>query len=83
VLISELVILTLVALPLGLLIGSGFATAILQTINTEFVRLPVILDPSNYALAVLVVALASFLSALFASRRLDRLDLVGVLKARD
>jgi putative ABC transport system permease protein len=83
VLISELVILTAVALPIGLLIGSGFATAILQTINTEFVRLPVILTASNYAFAVLVVAGASFLSALFASRRLDRLDLVGALKARE
>jgi putative ABC transport system permease protein len=83
VLISELVILTVLALPLGLLIGSGFATAILKTINTEFVRLPVILNSSNYAFAILVVACASFLSALFASRRLDRLDLVGVLKARD
>ena len=83
VLVSELVILTLVAIPLGLLIGSGFAAAILTTINTEFVRLPVILTPSNYAFAVLVVAVASFLSAVFASRRLNRLDLVGVLKARD
>ena len=83
VLISELVILTLMALPLGLLIGTGFATAILRTINTEFVRLPVILTTSNYAFAVLVVACASFFSAVFASRRLDRLDLVGVLKARD
>ena len=83
VLVSELVILTIVALPLGLLIGSGFATAILTTINTEFVRLPIILNTSNYAFAVLVVACASLISALFASRRLDRLDLVGVLKARD
>jgi putative ABC transport system permease protein len=83
VLISELVVLTLVALPLGLLIGSVFATAIVQTINTEFIRLPVILTASNYAFAVLVVAGASFLSAVFASRRLDRLDLVGALKAHD
>ena len=83
VLVSELVILTVLALPLGLLIGSGFATVILKTINTEFVRLPVILNSSNYAFAVVVVACASFFSALFASRRLDRLDLVGVLKARD
>ena len=83
VLVSELVILTLIAIPLGLLIGSGFATAILHTINTEFVRLPVILTASNYAFAVLVVAVASFLSAYFASRRLDRLDLVSVLKAHD
>lgn len=83
VLVSELVILTLLALPLGLLIGSGFATAILRTVNTEFVRLPVILNSANYALAVLVVAAASFVSAAFASRRLNQLDLVSVLKARD
>jgi putative ABC transport system permease protein len=83
VLISELVILTSLALPIGLLIGSGFATVILQTINTEFVRLPVILTTANFSLAVLVITGASFLSALFATRRLDRLDLVGALKARE
>jgi putative ABC transport system permease protein len=83
VLVSELIILTLVALPFGLLIGSGFATAIVQTVNTEFVRLPVILASSNYALATVVVSVAAGLSALFASRRLNQLDLVGVLKARD
>jgi putative ABC transport system permease protein len=83
VLVGELVILTAIAVPFGLLIGSGFATAILRTINTEFVRIPVILSSTNYALATLVVSLAALFSALFASRRLDQLDLVGVLKARD
>jgi putative ABC transport system permease protein len=83
VLIAELVILTLVALPLGLLIGSGFATAILTTVNTETVRLPLVLSPANYAFATLVVATATAVSLWLACRRLDRLDLVGVLKARD
>lgn len=83
VLVGELVILTLVALPFGMLIGSGLAGAILKSVNTEFVRLPLILTPSNYAFAVLVVSLASLISASLACRRLSRLDLVGVLKARD
>jgi putative ABC transport system permease protein len=83
VLVGELVMLTLIALPCGLVIGSGFAKAILTTVNTEFVRLPLILTPQNYAFAVLVVAVASLVSALLACRRLDQLDLVGVLKARD
>jgi putative ABC transport system permease protein len=83
VLVAELVILTLVALPLGLLLGSGFAKAILATVNTETVRLPLVLSPSNYAFAVLVVVLATTASLWFACRRLDRLDLVAVLKARD
>ncbi len=83
VLVSELVILTLIAMPIGLLIGSGFSTAIIQTVNTEFVRLPVILTSGNYAFAVLIVTLASLLSALLATRKLNQLDLVGALKARD
>ncbi len=83
VLVSELVILTLIAMPVGLLVGSGFATAIIQTVNTEFVRLPVILTSGNYAFAVLIVAVASLLSALLAARKLNQLDLVSALKARD
>ncbi len=83
VLIGELVILTLVALPLGLFIGSGLASAIMQAVNTEFVRLPLILTPANYAFAVLVVTIASIISATLACRYLNRLDLVSVLKARD
>jgi putative ABC transport system permease protein len=83
VLVGELVLLTLLALPVGLLLGAGFARAIIGSVNTEFVRLPLILTPSNYAFAVLIVAVASLASALLACRRLDQLDLVGVLKARD
>lgn len=83
VLVGELVILTLIALPCGMVIGSGMARAILQSVNTEFVRLPLILTPANYAFAVLVVSVASVLSSLLACRRLNQLDLVGVLKAGD
>ncbi len=81
VLVTELVILALLAVPLGLLIGTGFATAILRQINTETVRLPLILHPGNYAFAVLAIAVASVASALAVLRKLSRLDLVGVLKA--
>ncbi len=83
VLVGELALLTLLALPAGLLIGSVFAAGILQTVNNEFIRLPLILTSSNYAFAVLVVTVASVISAILACRLLDRLDLVGVLKARD
>lgn len=83
VLIAELVILTLAAVPAGLLLGSEFARAILSTVNTETVRLPLILTSANYAFAALVVMLATVVSLWLATRRLDQLDLVGVLKARD
>jgi putative ABC transport system permease protein len=83
VLVGELVLLTLVALPLGLVLGSGFARGILQAVNTETVRLPLVLTPSNYAFAVLVVAVASAVSALFAARKIAEIDLVSALKALD
>jgi putative ABC transport system permease protein len=83
VLVGELVLLTLVALPFGLLLGSAFARGIITTINTETVRLPLVLTPANYAYAVLVVAIASALSALFAARKLAAIDLVSALKAPD
>jgi putative ABC transport system permease protein len=83
VLVGELVLLTLVALPLGLLLGSGFAAGIITTVNTETVRLPLVLTPGNYAFAVLTVALASALSALFAARKLADINLVNALKALD
>ncbi len=83
VLVGELVLLTLVALPLGLLLGSGFAAGIITTVNTETVRLPLVLTPANYAIAVLTVAVASALSALFAARKLAEIYLVSALKALD
>ncbi|MEO5958376.1 MAG: ABC transporter permease, partial [Opitutaceae bacterium] len=83
VLVGELVLLTLVALPLGLMLGSGFARGILQAVNTETVRLPLVLTASNYAFAVLVVSIASALSALLATRKLAEIDLVSALKALD
>ncbi|HTL15827.1 MAG TPA: FtsX-like permease family protein, partial [Patescibacteria group bacterium] len=81
VLITELVILAGIAVPLGLLLGTGFATAILRAVNTETVRLPLILTASNYAFAVAVVVVASTISALMVLRKLNQLNLVGVLKA--
>lgn len=81
VLVTELVLLAMAAVPLGLLLGTGFATAILHAVNTETVRLPLILTTANYAFAVLVVVFSSVLSALFVLRKLNQLDLVGALKA--
>jgi putative ABC transport system permease protein len=83
VLVGELVLLALIALPLGLWVGSGMAGALIQAINTETVRLPLILSLSNYAYATLVIAVATTVSAIIACRKLNQLDLVGALKATE
>jgi putative ABC transport system permease protein len=83
VMISELVLLTVVAIPFGLLIGNRLATAIVTAVSTETVRLPVVLTSRSYGTAVLIVLIASAISFATVSRRIHHLDLLGVLKARE
>ena len=81
VLVTELVILALIAVPLGLVLGTGLTTAIIGSVNTETVRIPLVFTTHTYSFAVLVVAIASTLSALFVLRQLRQLDLIAALKA--
>jgi putative ABC transport system permease protein len=81
VLITELTILALIALPLGLMLGTVFAKGIVSAVNTETVRLPVIFTLHNYAFATMVVAVASAISALLVLQRLKQLNLISALKA--
>jgi putative ABC transport system permease protein len=81
VLVIELVILALIAVPLGLAFGTGLARGILNSVNTETVRLAAVFSLRNYAFAVATVSLASTISALVVLRNLKNLDLVSALKA--
>ena len=83
VLVGELALLVLFALPFGLLFGRGIALLIMASFSTETVRLPIVINPSTYSIAVLVVLTAAACSFTLVSRMLAKLDLVGVLKARD
>ena len=46
-------------------------------------RIPFIIDRATFAIASLVVVAIAVLSALIVRRRIERLDLVRVLKTRD
>ncbi len=83
VLLGELAILTFLALPFGLYIGSQMAAGIVAMASTESVRMPLVLGASSFAMAVLVVLISSSVSFALVSRRIRHLDLLGVLKARD
>lgn len=81
VIVIELVILAALAVPIGLLLGTGLTTVIVQSVNTETVRLPLVFTSYTYCFAVIVVAVASTLSAVVVLRKLKQLDLIGALKA--
>ena len=81
VLVIELVLLALLAVPLGLLLGTGLTTVIISSVNTETVRIPLVFTGYTYSFAVITVAVASTLSAVVVLRKLNQLDLIAALKA--
>jgi putative ABC transport system permease protein len=83
ILLGELALLTAVALPVGAVIGYGFGELIMAGFNNEIYRLSFHISYATVAWAFLTVIAAAALSGLAVRRRLDRLDLVGVLKTRE
>jgi len=83
ILLGELAILTLLAMPLGMLMGYGLCGYIASDLETDLYRVPLILEADTYAFAALVVMSAAVVSALMVRRQLDRLDLIAVLKTKE
>ena len=83
ILLGELAVVTLAALPVGCLMGYAMAASMMSILETELWRLPFVILPRTYALAVMTSVCATVVSALIVRRRIDRLDLVAVLKIRE
>lgn len=83
VLLGELALLTLAAIPLGLLLGYTLSWLLSLTLDTELYRIPLVIENWTFARAAATVLVASLVSGLFVRRKLDQLDLVAVLKSRE
>lgn len=83
VLFLELGLIVLVAIPLGWLLGYAMAWSTVQAFATDIYRIPFVIERATYAKAALVILGASAVSALIVRRRIDRLDLIAVLKSRE
>lgn len=83
ILLGEIAVLVLFSIPIGLVMGYGLATVMASTAQTELFRVPVVLEPSSYSYAALIVVVSTILSALTVARQIKHLDLVEVLKARE
>ncbi|WP_343217230.1 FtsX-like permease family protein [Hoeflea sp.] len=83
VLLTELGVMVVLAQPLGWLIGRGFSELVAKGFESDLFRIPLIINPPTYAVSSLVVLGGALVSALIVRRRIDRLDLIRVLKTRD
>jgi putative ABC transport system permease protein len=83
ILLGELAFLTAAALPVGALIGYGLGQLIMLAFNNELYRLSFTVSAATIAQSFLIVVLTASISGMVVRRRLDRLDLVAVLKTRE
>lgn len=83
ILLGEVGLLIFAGLPLGCLFGWAINSLMATAFATELFRIPNVIVPSTYGLAVVISLIATFLSAAIVERRIEHLDLIEVLKTRE
>ena len=82
-LLGEMAIVIAVALPAGMLSGHAMVALIAELMKSDQLHFPVVIAARTYAWAGLCVLMTGAASALVVRRRIDRLNLVEVLKTRE
>jgi len=83
ILLGELAVATLLALPLGYLFGRALCGYLSHAFRSDLYRVPLVLEADTFAFAASVVLGSALVSGVLLWRKLNRLDLIGVLKTRE
>lgn len=83
ILLGEFALLTLIAIPLGLLIGYGLCAYLASQFATDLYRVPLVLSARVYGFAALVVIISAVISGWMIRENLAHLDMVSVLKTKE
>ncbi len=83
ILLGELAVIVVSAIPVGLAIGQALSAFIVWGTQTELYRFPLIVTARTRVFAAVVVLVSAAISGLIVRRGVDRLDLVAVLKVRE
>ncbi len=83
VLLGEVGVLALVALPLGSAVGIALAWYLSEKFSTELFRVPLVIEARTLGISAITILGTALVCAALVRRRLDRLDLIAVLKTRE
>ncbi len=83
ILLGELGFITLVAIPLGFIIGYWICAYVAHALTTDLYRIPMVIELRTYTLAAAVVIFSAIVSGVIVRHKLNNLDLVAVLKTRE
>jgi putative ABC transport system permease protein len=82
-LFGEQAVITVVAIPAGWLVGYALAYLVVTAMASETYRIPLVVSGRTYFWTALITVIAATASGLLVRRRLDRMDLIAVLKTRE
>lgn len=80
---GELFTLAFLALLPGFALGLGMSALLVRGFESDLYRIPLVITPSGYAWAGLLVLAATAVSVAMVRRRLDRIDLASALKTKE
>ncbi|WP_372809578.1 ABC transporter permease [Litorivivens sp.] len=83
ILLGELSLLTLAAIPIGFLLGAALCGFMASMMASDLYRIPLVLSAYTYAFSALVVILSAAASGAIVWWRIRNMDLVAVLKTRE
>lgn len=83
ILLAEVGLLVVFALPVGCAVGYLLAGIMTAGFETELFRVPLVIESSTYGMAMLLALASTAVSAAFVRERLENLDLIAVLKTRE
>jgi len=83
VLLGELAIMVLLAVPIGIAFGIGLNVAIVEGFSTDLYQIPYEIEPEAFGTAGVAVLVSSLFSGWMVKRNIDGLDLVSALKTRE
>jgi putative ABC transport system permease protein len=82
-LLGEQGLVTLAALPLGVLLGVGFSAVLATGFHTAQYHFPFIITGGTFVFAIAVVVATTALAGFVVRRLVNRMDIVSVLKTRE
>jgi putative ABC transport system permease protein len=83
ILFGEIIILLIIAIPIGWVAGYGLAALVAHGMETELYRVPLMVSRATYAKAAVVAIASTLVSAAIIRFRIARMDLIAVLKTRE
>ncbi|HTM77538.1 MAG TPA: ABC transporter permease, partial [Devosia sp.] len=82
-LLAEIAVLTALAQPIGWALGLLIAVGMVKGFSSEIFAMPLVVGLEVFVYSSAIVIAAALVSGLIVRRRINRLDLIAVLKTRE